>query len=91
MEMSLTEYLNQVNPVRGNVVILERGEYTIVMTGIREKLLIYIHGLEEFRYLIVPDSIGVYTTDKHCNKNALTCFRLAKPELFAESPSLPTS
>jgi hypothetical protein len=74
--MTLTEYLNQDNPVKMPNVLIESGEYKMghFYGAIGAKVAdIRINGIG-FYYCVKQDSNIVYTTDTNGNPKAPSCF-----------------
>ena len=81
--MTLTEYLNQIEPVFGNVVYLEPNEYVEHYCSNEDLRLIEIpiihekYGLDG-TYVMYKDSDILYTQDKNGKPKSRSVFRIKK-------------
>lgn len=77
--MTLTEYLNQKDPVRMPDVLLQEGEYikgvTIQIPGAYILTQVFINGIDH-EYVERSDRAHLYTTDGDGNPKSPSCFRI---------------
>lgn len=75
--MTLTEYLNQENPVRMPDVILQAGEYEVFGGGLHNFDNIHVFEYPQYSYLVSKSTGAVWSKDETNGmiKNK-TCFRI---------------
>lgn len=91
MTMTLTEYINQTNPVFMPNVLIQKGEFEISWASSRwedgkrqEYRVISMPALNKkyngtFRYLCAAGSTQLWTMDEHGNLDQRSTFNLAEP------------
>lgn len=77
--MTLTQYINQKEPIHFPNVILEENEYTVVSSlkiagEIHKRVYINTKSLAAIEYCLIGTKL--YTTDKDGNPKNISCFRI---------------